>query len=135
MKASELIAALEAAAAGEPVPEEGRALLSRIARVMARTKTWELDFVFATLSKLKPAPLPPRGAAWYSRRLADTYNHDGEFEQLVAEMRTDRSINRTDAIELYHSLFESDRDFAAKFTKPKIVDEIRRERLARVRFR
>lgn len=137
MKVAELLRVLNAAAAGEPISAEGRELLTRIAGVLTRASTWELDSLFAALSKLKTPPVagPPRGPIWYSRKLSDAYRHDAEFEQLIAEMRTDRSITRADVIELYHSLFNSDREFTAKTTKPKLVDEIRRERLARVRFR
>ena len=135
MKVRELVAAIDAAVKGEAPTEEGRVLLSRIAQVLDRAKTWELEYLFTALSKLKAAPLPPRGVEWYKRALRDAYNSDADFEQLIAELRTDRSIDRLEAIELYHSLFESEREFAAKFTKPKVADEIRRERLARVRFR
>ena len=135
MKVRELIAALDAVVKGEKLTDEGRMLLSRIAQVLERAKTWEFEFLFAALSKLKAAPLPPRGVHWYVRALRDAYNNDADFEQLIAELRTDRSVDRADVVELYHSLFESERAFAAKLTKPKLADEIRRERLARVRFR
>jgi hypothetical protein len=137
MKAEELIETLDSAAEGKHLSSERRVLLTRIARVLDRTKMWELEYLFAALSKLKAPPLPgpPRGPVWYGRKLNEAYLKDAEFEQLISEMRTDRSITRDDAIALYRSLFESDREFATRYSKPKLVDEIRRERLARIRLR
>ena len=70
----------------------------------------------------------------YMSRLEKAYRDDSAFEKVAVEIANDSDLSKDDVAALFKDFFKSDKNFAAKRTKAQRVEDLRRERLNRIRF-
>ena len=86
-------------------------------------------------------PKPKRDPAAVSKTieqivatLSATFNNDMTFEASVKEAE-DSSLTKDNVVAIYNQLFRTDKKFSKSVRKPDLFNAIRRERIARVRYR
>lgn len=69
----------------------------------------------------------------YLERLKRAFEDDANFERVVETIETDRAVTKDDVERIYNSVFGGQRKFPTKRSKTERIEEIRRERLVRIR--
>lgn len=72
--------------------------------------------------------------AGYMSRLRAAYRDDGAFEKVAVQIANDSDISKDDVAKLFNEFFEAQKEFPAKRTKAQRVEDLRRERIVRIRF-
>ena len=70
----------------------------------------------------------------YMSRLRAAYADDKAFETIAVEIANDRHLSKDDVAKLFNGFFDASKDFPPKRTKAQRVEDIRRERINRIRF-
>lgn len=146
MKVSEFRALLESASAGLDIAARGEIL----AFASLLSLHGDVDLAELGLKKVSPSKSKhsgkesgatltrKRGAApamirEYLTRLRAALQSDDNFEAVVRDLDSDRAVTKGDVEKLYNEVFQSSRQFPDKRTKAQRLEEIRRERLSRIR--
>lgn len=70
----------------------------------------------------------------YLDRLKAAYQSDDRFEVVAKQIEADKKITKSDVERLFNEVFKTARSFPDKRTKVQRVEDLRRERLNRIRF-
>ena len=70
----------------------------------------------------------------YMSRLRAAYRDDSAFETLAVEIANDSDVSKDDVAKLFNEFFDANKSFAPKRTKAERVEDLRRERINRIRF-
>jgi len=151
MKVSEYRAALLAALGDLPL--DLRDPTRELLRHLAKLDDSELEELSRLVLKAKPKkpsdnqigkPSAPKrrkkaGAdvsviSNYMSRLHEAYRDDGDFERVAVEIANDSGISKDDVAKLFNDFFKASKEFPPKRTKAQRVEDMRRERIARIRF-
>lgn len=70
----------------------------------------------------------------YLKQLEEAYPSDDSFESVVRQIEDDKGVTKADVQKIFNEVFKSDREFPDKRTKAQRIEDLRRERLNRIRF-
>lgn len=70
----------------------------------------------------------------YLERLRSAYPVDASFEAVMQDIEADKTVTKGDVERIFNDVFETTRTFPDKRTKVQRIEDLRRERLKRIRF-
>jgi hypothetical protein len=70
----------------------------------------------------------------YLERLRSAYQMDASFEEVIQDIEADKTVTKGDVERIYNDVFETQKAFPEKRTKVQRIEDLRRERLKRIRF-
>lgn len=70
----------------------------------------------------------------YFKRLEREFKNDTAFESVADELANDNAVSKHDVERLFNDVFKTSKKFPDRRTKAERIEDMRRERLVRLRF-